>query len=586
MGTVRLDGADGHDRHRLRPVEVANLLPGQVREVEDCHRVAVSYRARRLTASRPRPISVTMSFQPPEQFNIADYFLDARIREGKGERPAVLTDAGTLTYREIQALANRFGHVFTESGVEPEQRVMIALPDGPGFVGALFGTLKIGAAVVMANPQLKPDAIAYFYDYTRARVVVAHRDTVDAFRSAARGARHLKTILVIGDDEFDERLARAPAALDLFPTHRDDAALWLFSGGTTGQPKPAVQTHTSFANTTECYAKGTIGYSERDVTLSVPKLYFGYATGSNLLFPFSVGAATALFPEATTAEVLFQKIARFRPTILINVPTMINQMVSHPAASKQDLSCLRLATSAGEALPAELYDRWKRTFGVELLDGLGTAEMWHIFISNRPGHVRPGTLGTVVPGFEVKVCDDAGRELPNGEVGALWVRGGSRAIGYWQQMEKTKQGFLGEWYVSGDMVRRDADGYFTYCGRADDLLKVSGKWLAPQEVENCLLQHPAVQEVAVELFSFFQEVFQQVAETFGQLAPRGNGVHVGVTGFLGGQGVHESLLARVALADSKYTLSLRRGFVGVRPIAKPARSLYLLRVCASTRLCV
>src|SRR5881397_3476140 len=271
MGPVRLDGADGHDRHRLRPVEVANLLPGQVREVEDCHRVAVSYRARRLTASRPRPISVTMSFQPPEQFNIADYFLDARVREGKGQRPAVLTDTGTLTYREIQALANRFGHVFTESGVEPEQRVMIALPDGPGFVGALFGTLKIGAAVVMANPQLKPDAIEYFYAYTRAR-----------------------------------------AALDPFPTHRDDAAIWLFSGGTTGQPKAVVQTHTSFANTTECYAKGAIGYTERDVTLSVPKLYFGYATGSNLLFPFSVGGATALFPEAATADVLFQKIARFR----------------------------------------------------------------------------------------------------------------------------------------------------------------------------------------------------------------------------------------------------------------------------------
>src|SRR5881397_1710078 len=399
MGPVRLDGADGHDRHRLRPVEVANLLPGQVREVEDCHRVAVSYRARRLTASRPRPISVTMSFQPPEQFNIADYFLDARVREGKGQRPAVLTDTGTLTYREIQALANRFGHVFTESGVEPEQRVMIALPDGPGFVGALFGTLKIGAVVVMVNPQLKPDAIEYFYSYTRARVVVAHR-----------------------------------AALAAFPTHRDDAAIWLFSGGTTGQPKAVVQTHTSFANTTECYAKGTIGYTERDVTLSVPKLYFGYATGSNLLFPFSVGGATALFPEAATADVLFQKIARFRPTILINVPTMINQMVSHPAASEQDLSCVRLTTSAGEALPADLYDRWKQTFGVELLDGLGTAEMWHIFISNRPGHVRPGTLGTVVPGFEVKVCDDAGGGLPLGEGGAprgggAAHRGGGRPVG-------------------------------------------------------------------------------------------------------------------------------------------------------------
>src|SRR2546426_12012169 len=389
MGPVCLDGADGHDRHRLRPVEVANLLPGQVREVEDCHRVAVSYRARRLTASRPRPISVTMSFQPPEQFNIADYFLDARVREGKGQRPAVLTDTGTLTYGEIQALANRFGHVFTESGVEPEQRVMIALPDGPGLVGALFGTLKIGAAVVMATPQLKPDAIEYFYAYTRARVVVAHRDTVAAFRRAARGARHLKTILVLGDNEFDERLARAPAALDPFPTHRDDAAIWLFSGGTTGQPKAVVQTHTSFANTTECYAKGTIGYTERDVTLSVPKLYFGYATGSNLLFPFSVGAATALFPEAATAEVLFEKIARFRPTILINVPTMINQMVSHPAAPEQDLSCVRLATSAGGERPVGVDRRGEQTLGVGLLGGLGAAGRWRIFISHPPRHVRP-----------------------------------------------------------------------------------------------------------------------------------------------------------------------------------------------------
>jgi len=234
-----------------------------------------------------------------------------------------------------------------------------------------------------------------------------------------------------------------------------------------------VQTHASFANTTECYAKGVIGYTERDVTVSVPKLYFGYATGSNLLFPFAVGATTVLFPEAATPELVFERIARFRPTILINVPTMINHMVSHPAAASQDLSCLRLATSAGEPLPVELYQRWKRTFGVELLDGLGTAEMWHIFISNRPGQVRPGTLGTVVPGFDVKVCDDEGRELPAGEVGVLWVRGGSRALGYWQQMEKTKEGFRGEWYVSGDMVRRDPDGYFTYCGRADDLLKVS-----------------------------------------------------------------------------------------------------------------
>src|SRR2546429_676079 len=191
-----------------------------------------------------------------------------------------------------------------------------------------------------------------------------------------------------------------------------------------GQPKAVVQTHRSFANTTECYAKGVIGYTERDVTLSVPKLYFGYATGSNLLFPFSVGAATVLFPEAATADVLFQKITQFRPTILINVPTMINQMVSHPTAATRDLSCLRLTTSAGEPLPVELYHRWKDTFGVELLDGLGTAEMWHIFISNRPGLVRPGTLGPVVPGFEGKDCDAGGLTKPHAFVVANERRDG------------------------------------------------------------------------------------------------------------------------------------------------------------------
>jgi benzoate-CoA ligase family protein len=294
--------------------------------------------------------------------------------------------------------------------------------------------------------------------------------------------------------------ARSAGAADRFqnvPTHRDDACLWLFSGGTTGRPKAVVQTHRSYANTTELYAKGALGYRESDLTLSVPKLFFGYATGSNLFFPFSVGAAAVLFPEHPTPEVLFEQVRRHRPTILVNVPTMVSQMVAHPEASKQDLSCLRFATSAGEALPPELYRRFKETFGVELLDGLGTAEMWHIFITNRPGEVKPGTLGRVVPGFEVRVCDDQGAEVPDGEVGALWVRGASRALGYWQQAERTAAAFRGEWYVTGDLVSRDAEGYFTYAGRSDDMLKVAGKWVAPAEVEDCLLKHEAVAECAV-----------------------------------------------------------------------------------------
>ncbi|HYQ89136.1 MAG TPA: benzoate-CoA ligase family protein [Candidatus Binatia bacterium] len=433
-----------------------------------------------------------MTTAPTERWNIADLFLDARVREGRGALRAVLTEAGGHTYAEVQALANRFARLLAADGVEPEQRVLLALPDSPEYVGALFGALKLGAVVVMVNPGLPHAEIEYLIRYARARVVITHRDTAEAFRAAAACP-----VWAVGEETLDRRLADTRPEFPTFSSHRDDPAIWLFSGGTTGRPKAVVQTHRSFANTTECYGKGVIGYTERDITLSVPKLYFGYATGSNLFFPFAAGGTSVLFPEPVTADLLFEKIRRFRPTILINVPTMIHKMVSHPEASKQDLSSIRVCTSAGEALPAELYAKWRETFGVELLDGLGTAEMWHIFLSNRIGRVKPGTLGTAVPGFEVKVCDEEGRELPDGETGWLWVRGDSRAIGYWQDMEKTARSFRGEWYVSGDLVSRDSDGAFTYCGRGDELLKVSGKWLAPQEVEGCLLQHPAVAEACV-----------------------------------------------------------------------------------------
>jgi len=443
------------------------------------------------------PMELTMPPQLPERLNIADRFLDARVRDGLGGRVAVRTDDGALTFGTALALANRFANALTGAGVEPEQRVLIALPDGPEFVAALFGVLKVGAVAVMVNPGLPTDEIRHLLAYSRARLVVTHRESEASFRSAAEGASLLKTVWAIDDPRSRHRLESASPEHEPFPTHADDPAIWLFSGGTTGRPKAVVQTHRSFAYTTECYGKGVLRYAPEDITLAVPKLYFGYATGSNLFFPFASGASTSLFPEPATPESVFERIRTFRPTVLINVPTMIQKMVAHPDAKKQDLSSLRLVTSAGEALPAELYQRWIDTFGVELLDGLGTAEMWHIFLSNRPGSVKPGTIGTVVPGFEVRVCDEEGLELGPDETGWLWVRGGARAIGYWQHAEKTAQAFRGEWYVSGDLVSKDADGYFTYCGRGDELLKVSGKWLAPQEVEGCLLQHPAVEEAAV-----------------------------------------------------------------------------------------
>ncbi len=439
-----------------------------------------------------------MSLAIPHDLNLTDWFLTARLREGRGDRIALRLPEREVTYAEIQALAHRFGNALRAAGVRSEERVMIALPDGVEWVGAFFGILEIGAVVIMVNPALKAASLSALCDYTRARWALVDETARAPFAVAATAAHRPPQFLDIArGSAFAAALAAAPDTLDPEPTHRDDPAIWLFSGGTTGVPKAVVQTHASFVNTTELYAKAFLGYNENDVTLSVPKLFFGYATGSNLLFPFAVGASAVLFPDPPTPELLFERVRRHRPTILVNVPTMVNQMVSYPEAVGQDLSSLRFATSAGEALPAPLYQRWKETFGVELLDGLGTAEMWHIFLSNHPTDVRPGTLGKVVPGFEIKVCDPQGRELPDGEVGELWVRGGSRAIGYWRNQRRSEAAFRGEWFVGGDLVRRDADGFVTYCGRGDDVLKVAGRWLAPQEVESCLMQHPAVAECAV-----------------------------------------------------------------------------------------
>ncbi len=437
-----------------------------------------------------------MTFIPPESFNIADYFLDARIREGKAENTAIVTGGRSVSYGEVQRAANRFAEVLRVAGVRPEERVIIALPDGVEYVAAFFAILKVGAVVVMVNPDLPAEAIEYFCRYTGAGTAIVSSGAVQPFEAARTASNRLRTIIPYVSFEATHPDEGA-GVLEAVSTHRDDPAVWLFSGGTTGRPKAVVQTHRSFANTTECYAKGVVRYTERDRTLSVPKLFFGYATGSNLLFPFAVGATSILFRERCTVEVLFDKIRTHRPTILINVPTMVNKMVNHPTAADQDLSSIRLTTSAGEALPEELFHRWNDTFGVDLLDGLGTAEMWHIFISNRPGRAKAGSIGTVVPGFDVEVRDEDGSPLDNGHTGWLWVRGDSRALGYWRQMEKSVHAFRGEWYVSGDLVERDAEGYFYYRGRGDDLLKVGGKWLAPQQVESCLLEHSRVREVAV-----------------------------------------------------------------------------------------
>jgi benzoate-CoA ligase family protein len=441
----------------------------------------------------------------PEQFNMADYFLYDRLAEGRGDRVAIRTREATLTYADVARESDRFGNALRALGVEPEDRVLIALPDVPAFAAGIFGALRIGGVVAMVNPLLPAEDLAYYVAYTRCRVLLCNGEV--AAKLAGRVAQFplLRAVLVLdgdvpGDPRFHalhDALAGAAGPCEPWPTTRDDPAYWLFTSGSTGTPKAVMHLHHDFPWLTERYAKQVVGYAERDVTVSVARLFFGYGTGTNLFFPFAVGGTTVLFPDKPTPEVLFEHIERFRPTILTSVPTAINAMLAHPEAAKRDLSSLRAVLSAGEALPPELVHRWRRQYGVEILDGIGTAETFHIYITNYPGDVVPGSLGKLVPGFEAKITGPDGAALPDGETGTLWVKGDSVGVGYWQAHAKSKATFHGDWMRSADLFRRDAEGRFWYAGRADDLLKVGGMFLSPLEVEDCLLQHPAVQEVVV-----------------------------------------------------------------------------------------
>ena len=428
----------------------------------------------------------------PEQLNLDTHLLRDRLAEGRGDRVALLLDDRDVTYSEVDRAASGFASLLIEAGVEREDRVLIVMPDGLEFVGALFGVFRIGAVAVMLNPGLTGEAMGAIVHQARAAAVVVDEIHLDHYRSSLleMGSEPVEIVVHNALELPDDEIATVATAAS-------DPALWLYSGGTTGLPKAVVQTHRSYANTTELFGKGSLNYSEDDIVISVPKLYFGYATGCNLFFPFSVGASAVVFGEKPTPEALFDRIARHRPTVLVTVPSAINQMLGHPDAGSQDLSSLRIATSAGEALPETLYHQWKDTFGVELLDGLGTAEMWHIFITNTVEDVKPGTLGKVVPGFEIKACDDDGNELGVGEVGRLWVKGESIALGYWENPEKTEETFRDPWVVGADLISVDEDGYVTHRGRADEAIKVKGKWFRPQEVESVLLDHVSVKDCAV-----------------------------------------------------------------------------------------
>jgi benzoate-CoA ligase len=443
-----------------------------------------------------------MPIEFPERFNMADYFLYHNLEEGRAEKVCLYFKDEAYTYAETARMSNRVGRALRELGVEMENRVLIVLPDCPEFTWTWFGTSRIGAVITMVNPLLPAEDYRYYLEYTRARVAVIHESLVRNFAEAARDAKHLRKVLVVGEEHgdflsFTQTVESMPDQLEPAETHRDDIAIWLFTSGSTGKPKGAVHLQHDLPYNTEAYAKGVLGINERDITVSVPKLFFGYATGTNLLFPFAVGGATALFSERSTPEKMFEVIERYRPTVLTSVPTMINGMLNVPPEERRDISSLRMCLSAGEALPPELYERWTKNFNVEILDGIGSAEMFHIYITNRPGDVRPGSLGRIVEGYEASIVDAGGREVPTGEMGTLRIKGDSAALCYWNAHEKSKETFAGDWCTTGDQFHVDERGYYWYHGRTDDMLKVSGVFVAPAEIENCLLQHESVLECAV-----------------------------------------------------------------------------------------
>lgn len=438
----------------------------------------------------------------PERFNMSEYFLYHNVEEGLENKVCLYYGDEQYTYADAVRMSNRVGNALRELGVGVEDRVLIVLPDCPEFAWVWFGANRVGGVITMVNPLLPSDDYVYYLEYTRARVAVVHESLLENFARAAKESKHLRGVLVVGDGHgefhsFSQVVNSQPDELTPADTHRDDVAIWLFTSGSTGHPKGAVHLQHDLPYNTECYAKGVLGVSESDLTVSVPKLFFGYATGTNLLFPFAAGGATALFSERSTPEKMFEMIGRYRPTILTSVPTMINGMLNVEGAASRDLSSLRMCLSAGEALPEELYRRWVETFGVEIYDGIGSAEMFHIYITNRPGDVKPGSLGRIVEGYAAEIIDADGRALSTGEMGTLRIKGDSAALCYWQAHEKSKQTFAGDSCTTGDQFHVDEEGYYWYHGRTDDMLKVSGVFVAPAEIENCLLQHDAVLEAAV-----------------------------------------------------------------------------------------
>src|SRR5579884_76790 len=440
----------------------------------------------------------------PDCFNMATVLVDRHLEEGRGERVAVYYQDQQLTYRQLAALVNQTGNALRALGVGLEDRVVLLLPDAPEFLATFLGAMKIGAVPVPINTLAPAQDLAYYLNDSRAKAVVLSPDCLERVEAIRPTLRYLRHVVLVGEPQpnthsFAELVASQSTVLDAAPTSKDDAAYWLYSSGTTGRPKGIVHLHQDMVYCTRAYAEHVIRLTADDINYSASKLFFSYGLVNSLYLPLWGGGAVVLNPERPTPTTILATIERYRPTLFFSVPTSYAQVIREIEARERppDLSSLRLCISAGEPLPAPIYERWRALTGIEILDGVGSSEVGYIYISNFPGRSRAGTSGELIPGYQARVVDEAGEPVPPGEVGDLWIRSRSTAARYWNQHERTKATFVGEWIKTGDKYYIDEAGYYVYAGRSDDMLKVGGMWVSPMEVEAALLSHPAVAEAAV-----------------------------------------------------------------------------------------
>ena len=436
-------------------------------------------------------------------YNAATWLLDRNVDEGRAGKLAFTDTVSELTYGELQKQTRRLANLLRRLGVRREERVAMIMLDTTDFPIVFLGAIRAGVVPVPLNTLLTSEQYAYVLADCRAKVLFISEALLPVVKDIVGQMPDLEHVVVAGKDphghlKLSDEIARESDAFVTAATHSDEPAFWLYSSGSTGMPKGVRHPHSNLAATAETYAKQVLGIREDDVGLSAAKLFFAYGLGNALTFPMSVGATTILNTERPTPAVMFALMRKYNPTIFFGVPTLFSSMLNDEALkAERGGAKLRICTSAGEALPESLGNSWKARFGVEILDGVGTTEQLHIFLSNAPGDIKYGTSGRPVPGYKVRLVDEAGGDVPDGEIGELLVDAPSAGDGYWNQRSKSRQTFAGHWTRTGDKYIRDADGRYTFCGRGDDMFKVSGIWVSPFEVESALITHPAVLEAAV-----------------------------------------------------------------------------------------